>query len=102
MDIIEFIYSTPSVHSLLVPKSCSIVHKDKRCKCTASYVISVAVDGEEYMLGTACNDHFSILRSIIFQFQKVGRIPEGKISFQKVKTIATSCPLNYGSTFGIH
>ena len=46
------------LESCMIPPNCSIIIEGRQCGLTSTCVISVATDGEEYMIGTLCDDHF--------------------------------------------
>lgn len=43
------------------------------------------------MLAVVCDDHRSVLEERLISMQKASKIPQGKITFQPVKMVATDC-----------
>jgi hypothetical protein len=78
----------------VIPRSCSVTDGGLNCRSVPSHIISITLDGGQYMIGTVCSEHFLNLRDEIDHLQDLGRIPKGKVAFQEVRTVATACFLN--------
>jgi len=78
----------------MIPPKCSIIIEGRQCGLSSSRVISVAADGEEYMIGTLCDDHVVDFRKQIKYMQEGGKVPKGKVRFQAISAVVTDCVLN--------
>ncbi|MGC1931310.1 MAG: hypothetical protein WA667_20255 [Candidatus Nitrosopolaris sp.] len=77
--------------SMALPKTCSFRDKDVDCPLPPSYIISVADNGEEYMIAVVCQDHRDQMEKWLKAMQSVRKIPQGKAKFQEVKLVVTDC-----------
>lgn len=63
----------------------------KQCVNPPEFVVSVAVEKDEYMVGVTCNHHKQIVSGKIQSLQNEDKIPRGKISFSPLKAVGTDC-----------
>jgi hypothetical protein len=77
--------------SMALPKTCSFRDKDVDCPLPPAYIISVADNGEEYMIAVVCQDHRDQMEKWLKAMQSVRKIPQGKAKFQEIKLIVTDC-----------
>ncbi|MDQ3971869.1 MAG: hypothetical protein M3219_00360 [Thermoproteota archaeon] len=80
---------------MLLPKECSFRGKSKHCTYPPSEVMSIATENGEYMVGVICSKHKTLVRRHVQHLQRGGAIPEGKIRFQDIKMVTTSCIKTY-------
>jgi hypothetical protein len=76
---------------MLLPKQCSFKANFQHCKLPPSEVISILTKNGEYMIGVICDTHKNEIRKRIKTLQTRGLIPQGKINFQDITMVATSC-----------
>ena len=82
------------LESCMILPNCSIIIQGRQCGLTSSCVISVATDGEEYMIGMLCDDHFVDFKKQIKYMQEIGKLPKGDVRFQVIKPVVTDCISN--------
>lgn len=75
----------------MLPDRCSVKQKGKQCVNPPEFVISVKADSGEYMVGVTCEAHKNALSEKLLSLQKQGKIPNGKIKFEKLKAVGTDC-----------
>ena len=75
----------------LLPDRCSVKQKGRTCVNPPEFVISVATDTDEYMIGVTCEHHKNTLSERLAILQKEGKIPRGKINFDQLKAVGTDC-----------
>jgi hypothetical protein len=75
----------------LLPDRCSVKQKGTQCVNPPEFVISVKADSGEYMVGVTCEAHKNTLSEKLVSLQKQGKIPNGKIKFEKLKAVGTDC-----------
>ncbi|MDQ3838306.1 MAG: hypothetical protein M3297_03445 [Thermoproteota archaeon] len=78
-----------------LPKECSFREKNIRCNIPPSEIISIITEKGEYMVGVICSMHRSPMRKHITHLQQEGKIPMGRIGFQEIKMVNTSCIKTY-------
>jgi len=55
------------------------------------YVITVVSNNDEFMLGITCEKHKTSVFSKIKSLQSDGKIPNGTIKFENLKSVQTDC-----------
>ena len=75
----------------LLPDKCSIREGNRDCVNPPEYVITVVSTGDEFMLGITCERHKDIVSTKILELQANGKIPKGKLQFEKLKAVGTDC-----------
>ncbi len=78
----------------MVAERCSIMVNGKVCPYPPSRIVSVQLEKEEYMIGLVCSKHILLMKHKAISLQKLGKITNGKINFQKIKPVMTDCVLN--------
>lgn len=75
----------------MLPDRCSVTKGGRQCVSPPEFVVSVAADGAEYMVGVTCGAHKKIVAGKIEILQEKGGIREGKVSFSAVNAVGTDC-----------
>jgi hypothetical protein len=75
----------------VLPDRCSIKQEGRRCVNPPEFVISIADGRDEYMVGVTCENHKNVISGKLTSLQHEGKIPQGKISFVKLKAVGTDC-----------
>ena len=75
----------------MIPDRCSVRESKKQCVNPPEFVLSVVVDGGEYMVGVTCEKHKQIVSEKVKILQNEGKIPNGKINFSALKAVGTDC-----------
>lgn len=75
----------------MLPDRCSVKQKGRQCVNPPEFVISVVAAKDEYMVGVTCEMHKNTLSEKLGFLQKEGKIPNGKIKFEKLKAVGTDC-----------
>jgi len=75
----------------LLPDRCSIKEQGRQCVNPPEFVISIASEKDEYMVGVTCNKHRQTIHQKLGELQKEGSIPQGQIKFETLKPIGTDC-----------
>ncbi len=75
----------------MLPDRCSIKEQGKQCVNPPEFVISVASQNGEYMVGVTCNKHKQTIHQKLGDLQKTGAIPQGQIKFETLKPVGTDC-----------
>lgn len=75
----------------MFPTRCSIKEKGRACVNPPEYVISVSNEKDEYMIGVTCENHKNAISEKLESLQKEQKIPNGKITFTKLKAVGTDC-----------
>ena len=83
----------------VLPDRCSVAEDARQCVNPPRFIVSIVVDGGEYMVGVTCERHREVVAGKIRELQGRGRIRGGKVSFAPVKAVGTDCP-TYGSGAG--
>lgn len=78
-------------HNTLFPDRCSIKEKGRNCVNPPEFVISIATDKDEYMIGVTCEKHKEVFSGRLSHLQNGGKLPQGRINFTKLKAIGTDC-----------
>ena len=76
---------------IVLPERCSVKQNKKDCVNPPEYVIEVIHDEETYMVGITCHAHKNIVSTKIIELQTTGKIPTGKLQFEKLKSVGTDC-----------
>jgi len=70
----------------------SVLLGRKQGLCRPSkYVITVVSNNDEFMLGITCEKHKTSVFSKIKSLQSDGKIPNGTIKFENLKSVQTDC-----------
>lgn len=75
----------------MLPNRCSIKEKGRNCVNPPEFVISVLNGTDEYMIGVTCENHKNSVFAKIEELQKEGKLPKGKVNFEKLKAVGTDC-----------
>lgn len=75
----------------MLPDKCSIKESDSPCVNPPDFVISVVAGKDEYMVGVICENHKNFVSGKLNALQKDGKLPQGKIKFEKLKAVGTDC-----------
>ncbi|MEM3064908.1 MAG: hypothetical protein QW177_05995 [Candidatus Nitrosotenuis sp.] len=75
----------------MLPDRCSVKQDGKQCVNPPEFVISVKADSDEYMVGVTCEAHKNTLSEKLSLLQKEGKVPNGKINFERLKAVGTDC-----------
>lgn len=76
---------------MLLPDRCSVKETGKQCVNPPEFVISVAVEDGEYMVGVTCQKHKDKVSDKLKPLQGQGKVPKGKIKFTELKAVGTDC-----------
>ena len=74
---------------IVLPERCSVKQNKKDCVNPPEYVIEIIHDEETYMVGITCHAHKNIVSTKILELQTTGKIPTGKLQFEKLKSVGT-------------
>ena len=75
----------------MLPYRCSVKQNGKDCVNPPEYVIQVVHDNNSYMVGITCEAHQNTVSTKITELQIEGKVPKGKILFEKLKSVGTVC-----------
>jgi len=75
----------------MLPNKCSIREANRDCVDPPEYVIMVVSNNDEFMLGITCEKHKTSVFSKIKSLQSDGKIPNGTIKFENLKSVQTDC-----------
>jgi hypothetical protein len=75
----------------LLPDRCSIKEHGKGCVNPPEFVISIASEKDEYMIGVACERHKNAFSGKLQLLQNEGKLPQGRINFTNLKAVGTDC-----------
>jgi len=75
----------------MLPDRCSVKQNGHDCVNPPEYVVEITHDSESYMVGITCETHKNVVSVKIGELQKIGKIPEGTLEFQKLKAVGTDC-----------
>ena len=75
----------------MLPNKCSIREANRDCVDPPEYVIMVVSNNDEFMLGITCEKHKTSVFSKIKSLQSDGKIPNGIIKFENLKSVQTDC-----------
>ena len=75
----------------MFPDRCSVKQNGHDCVNPPEYVVEIIHNDDSYMVGITCEKHKGIVTVKIGELQKIGKIPEGTLEFQKLKAVGTDC-----------
>lgn len=75
----------------MLPNNCSVKEKGKDCVNPPEFIISVASESDEYMVGVTCQRHKNTISGKLHVLQNDNKIPKGKIKFSGIKAVGTEC-----------
>ena len=75
----------------MLPDRCSVSRGGRRCPNPPEFVVSVADGADEYMIGVACGAHRDAIESRAAALQSDGRVPAGRIRFERLRAVGTDC-----------
>ena len=75
----------------MLPDRCSVKQSGRDCVNPPEYVVEIVHNDDSYMVGITCEKHKDVVTVKIGQLQKIGKIPEGILEFQKLKSVGTDC-----------
>ena len=75
----------------MLPERCSVKQNKKDCVNPPEYVIEIIHGDDTYMVGISCESHKDVVSTKIFELQTNGKIPAGKLQFEKLKAVGTDC-----------
>ena len=75
----------------MLPDKCSIRERNRDCVDPPKCVITVVSNNDEFMLGITCEKHKTSVFSKIKSLQSDGKIPNGTIKFENLKSVQTDC-----------
>ncbi len=75
----------------MLPDRCSVKEKGRDCVNPPEFVISVAENDDEYMVGVTCQKHRDKVSEKLLVLQNENKIPKGKIKFSGLKSVGTDC-----------
>ena len=75
----------------MLPDRCSVKQNGKDCVNPPEYVLQVVHDNNSYMVGITCEAHQNTVSTKITELQIEGKVPKGKIQFEKLKSVGTDC-----------
>ena len=79
----------------VLPDRCSIKQNGKDCVNPPEFVIEIIHENNSFMVGITCEKHKNVVSVKITELQKIGKIPEGTLAFQKLKAVGTDCIKGY-------
>ena len=75
----------------MLPDGCSVKQSGKDCVNPPEYVIEIVHGDDSYMVGITCEKHKDIVSSKIAELQMNDKVPQGKLQFEKLKSVGTDC-----------
>ena len=75
----------------MFPDRCSVKQNGRDCVNQPEYVVEIVHNDDYYMVGITCEKHKDVVTVKIGELQKIGKIPEGTLEFQKLKAVGTDC-----------
>ena len=75
----------------MLPDRCSVKQSGRDCVNPPEFVVEIVHNSESYMVGITCEKHKNVVYVKIAELQKIGKIPEGKLEFQQLKSVGTDC-----------
>ncbi|MDP6898844.1 MAG: hypothetical protein QF429_02315 [Candidatus Nitrosopelagicus sp.] len=75
----------------MLPDRCSVKQSGRDCVNPPEYVVEIVHNNDSYMVGITCEKHKDVVTVKIGELQKIGKIPEGILEFQKLKSVGTDC-----------
>ena len=76
---------------MLLPQRCSLIINGDACGRSPSFIVSVNDKNDQYMIGVVCEEHMKQMEKQLESMQEMGKVPEGAIRFQSLKTVSTNC-----------
>ena len=77
--------------NFMLPDRCSVKESGRDCVNPPEFVIEIVHNSDSYMVGLTCEKHKHVVSVKITELQKIGKIPNGKLEFQKLKAVGTDC-----------
>ena len=75
----------------MLPDRCSVKQSGKDCVNPPEYVIEIVHGDDSYMVGITCEKHKGTVSSKIAELQMNDKVPQGKLQFEKLKSVGTDC-----------
>ena len=75
----------------MLPDRWSVKQSGRDCVNPPEFVVEIVHNSESYMVGITCEKHKNVVSVKIAELQKIGKIPEGKLEFQQLKSVGTDC-----------
>ena len=75
----------------MLPDRCSVKQSGRDCVNPPEFVVEIVHNSESYMVGITCEKNKNVVSVKIAELQKIGKIPEGKLEFQQLKSVGTDC-----------
>ena len=75
----------------MLPDRCSVKQSGKDCVNPPEYVIEIVHGDDSYMVGITCEKHKGSVSSKIAELQMNDKVPQGKLQFEKLKSVGTDC-----------
>ena len=75
----------------MLPDRCSVKQSGRDCVNPPEYVVEIVHNDDSYMVGITCEKHKDVVSVKIVELQKIGKIPDGTLEFQKLKAVGTDC-----------
>ena len=79
----------------MLPDRCSIKDRNGDCPNPPSYVVSIAHNSGEYMVGVVCEKHRESMEKRLSKMQDDKELMQGQIKFVPLKSVGTDCVTNY-------
>ena len=76
---------------MMLPDRCSVKEKGKDCVNPPEFVIAIAQENDEYMVGITCQKHKDRVSKKLIILQHEDKVPKGKIKFSELKAVGTDC-----------
>jgi hypothetical protein len=76
---------------VLLPQRCSLIIKGDVCGHPPSFIVSVNDKNDQYMIGVVCGEHMKQMERQLESMQEIGKVLDGAIQFQPLKTVSTNC-----------
>ena len=77
--------------NFMFPDRCSVKQNGHDCVNPPEYVVEIVHNDDSYMVGITCEKHKGVVTVKIVELQKIGKIPDGTLEFQKLKAVGTDC-----------
>ena len=75
----------------MLPDRCSVKQNGRDCVYSPEYIVEIVHNDDSYVDGITCEKHKGVVSIKIGELQKIGKIPEGTLEFQKLKAVGTDC-----------
>ena len=76
---------------VLLPERCCLTVNGKDCELEPSFIVSINIQSEEYMVGSVGKDHTQKMEERIPILQMSDSAPRGNIRLQPIKMVTTDC-----------